>query len=107
MVYIGNSDWYHASKVHSLHLSIIWYKLTLIFPIQAYVQAFKSKLFYPTKAPTFSLLSPHNKTSTAEMPTLHPPKKLYPGNDTIKTNIPDLLLAFSLLTHIKWSGLFV
>ena len=20
----GNSDWYHASKVHSLHLSIIW-----------------------------------------------------------------------------------
>ena len=26
-------DWYHASKVHLLYLSIIWYKLTPIFPI--------------------------------------------------------------------------
>jgi hypothetical protein len=24
MVYIGNSVWYQASKVHSLHLNIIW-----------------------------------------------------------------------------------
>ena len=27
MVYIGNSNWYHASKVHSLDLSIIWQTL--------------------------------------------------------------------------------
>ena len=28
-----HSDWYHASKVHLLYLSIIWYKLTPIFLI--------------------------------------------------------------------------
>ena len=35
-----HSDWYHASKVHLLYLSIIWQKLSPIFPIQAYVQSF-------------------------------------------------------------------
>ena len=35
----GNSDWYHASKVHLLHLSIILDELlTLNFNIHAYVQ---------------------------------------------------------------------
>ena len=29
-----HSDWYHASKVHLLYLSIIWQKLTPIFPIK-------------------------------------------------------------------------
>ena len=45
MVLNGNSDWYHASKVHSLHLSIIWQtSLPHSFKIHVYVQAFKSKL---------------------------------------------------------------
>jgi len=35
----GNSDWYHASKVHLLHLSIILDELlTLNLNIHAYVQ---------------------------------------------------------------------
>ena len=35
-----HSDWYHASKVHLLYLSIIWQKLTPIFLIKAYVQSY-------------------------------------------------------------------
>ena len=42
----GNSDWYHASKVHLLHLSIILVELTLPpLIIHAYVQSLKSKLY--------------------------------------------------------------
>ena len=44
MLYIGNSNWYHASKVHSYTLASFgsYYSPKLL--IHAYVQAFKSKL---------------------------------------------------------------
>ena len=40
MVYLVHSNWYHASKVHLLYLSIIWQTLPSKFQIYAYVQAF-------------------------------------------------------------------
>ena len=42
MVYIGNSYWYHALKVHSLHLSIIW-------------QLLLSQTFYPCICASFQI----------------------------------------------------
>ena len=41
---IGNSDWYHASKVYSLHLSIIWQTLLSHTSYICICASFQSKL---------------------------------------------------------------